>query len=213
MAYKLVIFDFDGTLADTFPWFLSIMNIVADRYGFRRVEEHEIDRLRSTDAQQIIRQLGIPKWKLPLIARHMRMLATQNIDGVRLFDGVDQMLRRLSEAGVSVAIVSSNSEQNVRRALGPEMAALISQFSCGASMFGKAPRFRRVVRESQLERRDVLCVGDEIRDHDAARRAGLAFGAVAWGFTKADTLNALMPDEMFSTPEEIVTRLAPPPHR
>ena len=58
--YDLVVFDFDGTLADSFPWFCSVLNGVADRYRFRRVEDGEIDTLRGMGASAIVRHLGIP---------------------------------------------------------------------------------------------------------------------------------------------------------
>ncbi len=108
--YRLAIFDFDGTLADSFPWFLRVMNSVADRHAFKRIEEHEIEALRQKSAREIIRHLAVPRWRLPLIARHMRTLAACDPDAARLFDGVGQALERLSEARVAVAVVSSNSE-------------------------------------------------------------------------------------------------------
>lgn len=209
MTYKLVIFDFDGTLADTFPWFARVVNGVADRYRFRRVEEHEVEWLRSLGAREIMRHLGVPTWKLPLIARHMRALSARDVDGMRLFGGVETMLRSLSSAGVALAVVTSNIEGNVRRVLGPDLAGLIGHYACGASTFGKASKFKRVVRAIGTRPADVICVGDEIRDHEAARRAGLSFGAVTWGFTSPEALRALDPEMVFRTPGEIVEALAP----
>jgi phosphoglycolate phosphatase len=211
LTYRLVIFDFDGTLVDTFPWFVRVMNTVADRFGFKRIEEHEVERLRGHSAREIIKHLDVPNWKLPLIARHMRALAAQDVEAVRLFDGVGPMLRQLSDAKVKIAIVSSNSEHNIRRALGPEVAPMVNHYACGASLFGKPAKFRKVLRESGIARRQAICVGDEIRDHEAAKRAGLAFGAVAWGFTSAEALKAQSPAEMFFTPAEIVSRLVAAP--
>src|SRR3954451_14893141 len=92
MTYKLVLFDFDGTLADTFPWFSRVLNGVADRFGFKRIEDGEGETLRCLSAQEIIAHLGVPGWKLPLIARHMRRLAAEHRDEIRLFAGVDCML-------------------------------------------------------------------------------------------------------------------------
>jgi phosphoglycolate phosphatase len=209
MAYKLVIFDLDGTLADTFPWFLSVLNGVADRYRFKRIEKHEVERLRGYSARQIIRHLGVPAWKLPLIARHMRSLSARDIDGLKLFDSIDTMLRSLSKAGLVLAVVSSNSEENVRRLLGPELAELIGHYACGASLFGKAAKLTKVVKASRISSSEVICIGDEIRDHEAARGVGLAFGAVGWGFTSPEALRALKPEAMFSSPGRIVEVLAP----
>ena len=210
MRYKLVVFDFDGTLADTFPWFARAVNGVADRYGFRRVDEQEGERLRSMGAREIVRHLGVPAWKLPLIARHMRALAARDIDGLHLFDGIGVVLQSLAGAGLTLAVVSSNAEGNVRRVLGPDLASLISHYSCGASVFGKAATFRRVLRASGVRAAEAICIGDEIRDLEAARASGLAFGAVAWGFTRVDALRALSPDLVFLRPADVGEALAGP---
>src|SRR5215217_7800455 len=115
MSFRLVIFDFDGTLADTFPCFSRVLNGVADRFGFKRIEEGEGERLLGLSAQESIAHLGVPRWKLPLIARHMRRLAAEHRDEISLFEGVDCMLQGLAERGIRLAVVSSNSEGNVRR--------------------------------------------------------------------------------------------------
>ena len=206
---RLAIFDFDGTLADTFPWFMRVVNGVADRYGFKRIEPHETEMLRGCGARELVRRMEVPTWKLPLIARHMRRLAAEDPDAARLFDGTRQMLQDLASAGIGLAIVSSNSEAHVRRALGPSTAALIERYACGASMFGKAAKFRRVVKECGVPPGQAICIGDEIRDHEAASSAGIPFGAVAWGYTIPDALKGLRPAMMFATMDEIAARLAP----
>ena len=207
MRCKLVIFDFDGTLADTFPWFMRIINDVADRYRFKRIEPHEVELLRGMGATEIMAHLGVPRWKLPLIAGHMRRRKAREIGETRLFVGVEALLARLVDAGVRVAIVSSNSEANVRTVMGPALAAHVTFFECGASVFGKAARFRKVLRRSGILPPDAICIGDEVRDLDAARRAGIAFGAVAWGFTRAEPLQARDPNVLFSSLDEIADSL------
>jgi phosphoglycolate phosphatase len=199
MSYRLVIFDFDGTLADTFPWFSRVLNGVADRFGFKRIEDGEGETLRGLSAQEIIAHLGVPRWKLPLIARHMRKLAAEHRDEIRLFAGVDRMLQGLAERGIWLAVVSSNSEANVRRTLGPENEVLINDYACGASLFGKAAKFRRVLKRSRVLPFEAICIGDEIRDAEAARTVGIAFGAVAWGFTELQALRAHRPDMIFAS--------------
>src|SRR3954466_3928980 len=90
MSYRFVIFDFDGTLADTLSWFNRVLNGVADRFGFQRIEDGEGETLRGLSAQEIIAHLDVPRWKLPLIARHMRKLAAEHRDEIRRFAGVDR---------------------------------------------------------------------------------------------------------------------------
>jgi len=81
----------------------------------------------------------VPRWKLPLIARHMRKLAAEHRDEISLFAGVDRMLQGLAERGIRLAVVSSNSKANVSRTLGPQKPGLISDFACGACNWGKFP--------------------------------------------------------------------------
>ena len=207
MRYKLVIFDFDGTLADSFPWFARVLNDVADKYRFKRVAPHEIETLRGLNARQLVRHLGVPAWKIPLIANHMRKLKSRDVAQTPLFQGVDRMLRTLKAEGTAVALVSSDNEANIRTALGPELAALVSQYECGASLFGKAAKFRAALRRGGFGATEAICIGDEIRDLEAARGAGIAFGAVAWGYTRAEALQACRPDEMFHSIDEICDKL------
>jgi phosphoglycolate phosphatase len=199
MRYQLAIFDFDGTLADSFPWFSRTINDIADRFHFKRIEPHEADELRAMDARALMRHLGIPAWKVPFIANHMRKRKSKEIDQTRLFDGVDRMLQRLSTAGIAMALVSSNSESNARTILGAQNAGLIGYYECGASLLGKSSRFRRVLRRSRMQAGNAICIGDEIRDLEAARKAGIDFGAVTWGYTAPSALVALAPAVVFQS--------------
>ncbi|HEY5793789.1 MAG TPA: HAD hydrolase-like protein [Bosea sp. (in: a-proteobacteria)] len=207
MPYKLIIFDFDGTLADTFPWFASVLNGVADRYRFRRIAPDEVETLRGHSARHLIAHLGVSRWKLPFIARHMRRLAAGDVASVAIFPGIEAMLCQLRQQGFVLAIVSSNTESNIRRVLGDEMAALFTHFACGAGLFGKATKFRQLARVAGIEHGQCLCIGDEIRDFEAASEAGMAFGAVGWGFTSAAALRALGPSFMFEHPDDIRSQL------
>jgi phosphoglycolate phosphatase len=204
MQYKLALFDFDGTLADSFPWFTSVMNDAADKFGFRRIAPDEVDTLRGKSAREMIAHCGVKMWKLPLIARYMRKRKAQDIASVHLFADAAPSLRRLHEAGVTLAIVSSNSEANIRAILGPETAALVAHYECRASLFGKARMFKAVLRASGVAAPDAICIGDEIRDLDSARDAGIAFGAVSWGYTHGAALRVHQPAHVFATFDEMV---------
>jgi phosphoglycolate phosphatase len=202
--YRLAIFDFDGTLADSFPWFLQRVNQVADRHRFNRIEEHEIEALRGYGARQMMAHLRMPAWRLPLVARDMHRLMAKDIHTLRLFPGVPDMLHGLADAGVVLALVTSNSYDNVRRVLGPEAAGLMAHVECGASMFGKRARYRRVLRRSGIPVAQAISIGDEIRDAEASRKAGIDFGGVAWGYTSPAGLRAQSPAVFFDTVDDIV---------
>jgi phosphoglycolate phosphatase len=204
VPYELAIFDYDGTLVDSFLWFTGVFEEVADRYGFPRLDRARLEEMRGLSAPELVRQLGVPAWKLPLIANHMRRLAARDHEAMTLFDGVPAMLRALAARGAAIAVVTSNAEDNVRRTLGPDLAPLVRFYECGAALFSKRRKLRHVLRSAGLRPSEALVIGDEIRDLEAARAEGLPFGAVAWGYTRMDALRAHAPEQTFARPADIV---------
>lgn len=203
MKYGLVIFDFDGTLADSFPFFVGSINQLADRHGFARVPPEEVESMRGQDARRILARVGLPLWKVPKLARDYTALMAEHLDEIQLFPGVATMLQRLADAGVALAVVSSNADRNVRRLLGPECARRMQVIECGVSLFGKRMRLKKVLRATHFGARDALYIGDEVRDAEAARGADIAFGAVTWGYATAAALLTHDPAELFSRPAQI----------
>jgi len=200
MPYQLVIFDLDGTLSDSFSWFLRTAPAVADKHGFKRIED--VEALRGKDIPGILEALAVPRHRLPLIAREMRRLKTQSLDEIALFPGVPEMLAALAARGVALALVSSDSDANARRTLGA-CAPHIGHFACGASLFGKARKFRSVMRAAGVAPAATLAIGDEQRDADAARAAGIDFAAMAWGYATVEALAKCAPVTMFKAVGEI----------
>lgn len=206
MPYSLAIFDLDGTLVDSFPWFLRAINDVADRFGFRRVRDEDVEGLRHASTREILSRLEVPVWKLPAIARYARRLKGEATAEISLFAGAEAMLRTLAGNGVQLALVTSDSEVNARQKLGAS-AALFSHFDCAASVFGKPAKFRRVIRQASVEPGKVIAIGDEVRDIEAARAVGIACGAVSWGYAAPAALRARGPDYTFERIDEIVSSL------
>ena len=208
MKYKLVIFDFDGTLADTFPYVLHIMDQVSEKFDLKKVDRSEIDTLRTFDARMVMKHLDIPFWKVPAISKHVMKLVAEDINFFSLFDGVDQLLRDLSNRGVKLGVVTSNSYENVQKILGPENAALIHYYECGVQIFGKQAKLKKILQQSDTRASETLCIGDEIRDIQAAQKVNIPFGAVAWGYTNLEALKAYSPAEVFIKVGEIAERIA-----
>jgi len=98
VKYSLILFDFDGTLADSFPWFVSVFNGVAARFGLRQVDPKEIPRLRGMDGHALLKEVGLPLWKLPRVASHMRGMMTRDAERIPLFPGVERAITSLTRA-------------------------------------------------------------------------------------------------------------------
>ena len=197
MKYRLAIFDFDGTLADSFPFFVQVFNQLAEQHGFKKVDLDLVPTYRQYSARQLMEQVGMPAWKLPFVVKSVTSLMRQNAASISLFEDVDDLLRYLANRDVTLAIVSSNSHENVSRILGPANTKLISQFECGVSIFGKPARIQKVLKKTGIPCREVIYIGDQVADLEAARKEKVAFGAVSWGYETIESLRKHFPEEEF----------------
>jgi len=205
--YRLAIFDFDGTLADSLDWFRASFQETIARFDLAPVSPEELEGMRGLSAREIMARLKVSMWQLPVIFSDMRKRKLAAASETSLFAGIPAMLADLQRLGVKTAIVSSDSEASVRQVLGPT-ASLITRFDCGAAVFGKHWKFRRVARKLGAKPSETICIGDEIRDIEAADAASMDSGAVAWGYALPAALQAAKPTHLFNSIEEITQRLA-----
>lgn len=183
------------------------MDEVADKYGFRKANATERAELRYRSAQDILKFLDVPFWKLPAIMMHMRQKMHDVAPNVELFDGIAEALTQLRTTPLRMTVLSSNSQINVQRVLGPQAAHWFDDFECGTDMFGKAAKLQRILTRYGIAPQRCILVGDEMRDIDAARNAGVHVASVAWGYNHIDALREHKPDELIMTISELATTL------
>jgi phosphoglycolate phosphatase len=203
VSYALAIFDFDGTLADSFHFLAGVFNELAERHGFHAIASEEVPALRRLHARELMRRVGLPARKLPGVAKDFIARMRENRSAIAPFPGAAELLADLAFARVRVAIVSSNSHDNVAGVLGAQATAAVRHFACGMSIFGKRAHLRRVLRQSGVARERALYIGDQAADLEAARAEGIAFGAVSWGYGDAAHLEALGAQHRFDRMSDI----------
>jgi phosphoglycolate phosphatase len=200
--YSLAIFDFDGTLADSFPWFIASLDQTADHFGLKRVDPNEIESLREMSSRDALNHLKVPMLKLPAITLYMHNLFAEGMHDIPLFPGAADMLVALHDAGVRLALVSSNAEANVRHVLG-RAAGIVDHYACGASLWGKAQKFGSVLRALRQSPANTIAIGDEIRDIDAAHQAGVSAGSITFGYNSRKALEGSAPEFLFDDYEAL----------
>lgn len=193
---KLVIFDFDGTLADTYGWFLSILDDAIARFRLYKPGPDEVEAMRGLSARQVMTKMKVRPWKLPAIVRHTRREKLKAAATTQLFEGIPELLRDLRAAGIMVVIVSSDTTESVRQVLDRE-GIEVDLLNCGASIHGKTSKFKKVLKQMGVDVADAVSVGDEIRDIDAAKPINLRSGAVSWGYTLPEALMTHNPTYLF----------------
>lgn len=203
LPYDLILFDFDGTLADTFDLFITIVNTLSIRHGFCSISINKIDALRRLPPHKIILELGVPKWKLPMIARDFLVEMRRHTKKVSLFDGIRDTLITLHSHGCRLGIVSSNSPKNCRDILGRELCNLISHIDGSSPIFGKSDRITRILKKTKTPRDRAIYIGDQLNDAEAAHTAGIDFGGVRWGYSDPDSLARCRPKFLFDSVRDL----------
>ncbi len=205
---KTIIFDFDGTLADSMQTLVEITNELAAEFGYRPITPQQIDDWQKLSSRQILKMSGISLWQIPFLMRRFRKAFRQKADRVKLFPEIVPMLHSLKFSGYKIGIVSSNSVENISAVLHKHHVEHLFSFIDSSSVFGKGRAIRASLRANYIRREDAIYVGDEIRDIDAARRGKISSVAVTWGFNHADTLSVHQPDYLINKPQEILQLLA-----
>ena len=200
---KLLLLDFDGTVADTFQCGLEILNAMAPEFGYRRLEDADLPRARDMRTRDLMKFLGIPATRLPKISKRGKEELNKRMDKIHPFAGMPDIVRDLHTDGFRLGILTSNSEENVAVFLKKFGLELFDFIHTSSKLTGKARVIRRILKEHKLKPGQVLLVGDEVRDIEAAQDTGIHMAAVTWGYNSRKSLCALNPDHLIESPEEL----------
>lgn len=207
----LILFDFDGTVADTLEISHGILNDLAREFGFRELPKEELEAARAMKTRQFIRHLGIRSWSVPSISKRGLQLLHERIHLVQPIRGMPETLAGLRGQGHRLGILTSNSEANVSAFLERHDLPHFDFVRTSSKLFGKDREMKKLLKSEKIAARDVLYVGDETRDIEAAKIAGLRMAAVSWGYNSSEALLSLAPDYLLSSPGELLSLHHPEP--
>ncbi len=200
---KHLIFDFDGTLVDSLPVIIEIAQEMVPNVD---LSPKRISELREMPAKAVIKEAHIPYWQLAHFVIRGRRLLAKRLDELVVFPGMVAVLQQLHQAGYQLCVVSSNSEDNIRRVLRREG---IEDYFAGVygniGLFNKTRAFRVVLRDQKTTAQNALYIGDEVRDIEAARKGHIDIISVTWGYNGAHILEEYQPTYLAHTPKDLLT--------
>lgn len=206
---KLLIFDFDGTIADTFQNGLAILNEMAAEFGYRPLlSDSDVQAARDMTTRQLMQYLGIATTLLPVISLRGVKLLHSRIDQIYPISGIPELLYRLRNKEVPMGILTSNSEDNVRAFLRRHDLEVFSFIRSSSRLFGKSREIKAILRDQKLEAEEVVFIGDETRDVEAAHRIKVPIVAVGWGFNSRKVLAAQNPQATIEHPARLLELFA-----
>lgn len=201
---KYVIFDFDGTLVDSKEVAITVFNQLAEKHKFKKVELADIAHLRKLSIVDRCRFLKFPMYKIPFLAAEFFSLYHNSLKNLVLFEGIKSLLNTLQEYGYHSAIISSNSEANIREFLLNNNITSIQKIFCSSQLFGKDKIIKKFLKATKLNPDEVIYVGDEQRDIVACKKSGIKIIWVGWGYDLIEIARQEFPDYMVHFPHEIL---------
>lgn len=203
---KTIIFDFDGTIADSFAVIVAIFHQLTHRSQL--VTPEEIVKLRRMRLLDVAKAEHISRWRMPFLLMRGRRQMTQRLGEVQIFGGMSEVLAKLHKENYQLFIMSSNSAGNVHKFLKDhQLDAYFNEVYGGVGLLGKARALKQIMRQNHLKPAECLYVGDEPRDIEGSREAGVACIAVSWGFNAASLLLEHQPLAVVDTPENLLATI------
>ena len=205
MTIKAVIFDFDGTIADTYQAIVDITNSLASEFGYKSLSQEEISFLKNLSSREIIKQSEISLFKLPFLVKRVQKELGKQIRELSPIPGTKEVLKELNNQGYILGIVTSNIESNVTAFLQKnQLANYFSFILSGTTIFGKHRIINKVIKQYHLDSKEIIYVGDETRDIRSARKSNVGIIAVGWGFNSIQVLAEHNPDYLVLNPGELL---------
>jgi phosphoglycolate phosphatase len=196
MTIKNIIFDFDGTIADTANLVIEMINSVRVKEGKPVVEEDEIERLRQFTVRKRIKELGVKFYQIPGYLRLGQKMMNEKITHCDLQPHAKEVIEELSKK-YNLWILSTNSVENIEKFLKDKIDLQYFQaIYSKRSLFGKHRKIISVMKENNLIPEETVYVGDESRDINAAHKAGIKIISVSNGFESDIILNEFNPDAL-----------------
>jgi len=200
-----LIFDFDGTLVDSFASIIRVFNQLASKHHLRPIELEDISMLKNTDSRTLLRFYKIPIYKIPILAYEAAERIRQILPALQPFSGIPHTIAQLHTAGYQLSIVSSNSEDNVKAWLEHHHLNQYFQYIQHARhYYGKATTLRQILKLTACKKEKICYIGDETRDIEAAKKTGIDCLAVTWGFHSEECLIKYQPQYLVYHPLEIL---------
>lgn len=200
---KCVVFDFDGTLADSEKIIISIYDYFAVRNNKPELTVEMKQKLRDGTTRQAIKWAGIKLWQIPKLLNLARNEYRKRASKVKIFSGIKSLTKELSK-DFDIYILSTNNEKTVRKILKNNDFKTDVTILKGSSVFGKDKTLKRLLKNNNYEQSACWMIGDEMRDIVAGNKSGLNTIGVAWGLQSKVGLNRAKPKHIAEKPEDII---------
>ena len=201
---KEIIFDFDGTISDSFEVIMSIFAKYKSDLGFDKFDKEEIKIYKTKGAEELLKKSKVSMLKITKVINEMRKEANETMLKAKPFVGMVPLLNKLKSKGLNLGIMSTNGDKTINRFLENNNITVFDYVVGKGGLLGKDKVIKAILKKRNLKATEVLYVGDEVRDIQACKKIGIKIIAVTWGFNDEKILKEANPDFLIKKPEDIL---------
>lgn len=202
---KLILFDLDGTLVDTKGYIIKSLNSLSKEFKFDELDDKCIEKLRNTRSRNFLKVIKVPLWKAPFLIKRIQENLSNEISNMEFIDGIEDLLRSLKGKGYKLGVLTSNTQKNTKLFLEKYNGDFFDYIYSKVGILRKHKLFKKLIKQKKFLPENIVYIGDETRDIQAAKKAGIKIISVTWGFNSRSILNTLKPDYIVDKPEEIIS--------
>ena len=210
--FKAVFFDLDGTFADTAPDLAYAMNRMREARGMPALPVAQTRPVTSLGARGV---LGVGFGMTPehadytaMRAEFLKIYESNILRETRLFPGTEALLEALEARAIAWGIVTNKSERLARllfRGLGlTERASCIVGGDTAGHLKPHPAPLHAACRATEVEPGACIYVGDDKRDVDAGRAAGMRTAAARWGYLNGGKPEEWGADWLLDRPQDLL---------
>ncbi len=209
--YQTVIFDLDGTLLDTIQDLADAGNWVCRRNGWPEHSVEEFKQMVGGGIPNLVKRFSPEGSRSSLllactIAKFTEYYGAHNMDKTRPYDGIPELLARLGERGVTLAVYSNKADGFSREIVEhyfPGVFQLVRGHIKGTPVKPDPAGIHAVLQELAADPAQTLFVGDSNVDVYTGHNGGLTVCGVTWGFRGRQELESAGADRLADTPAEL----------
>ena len=210
MKYDIAIFDFDGTVLDTLEDIEWAVNTALEQNGMP-VRSHEEVRAFVGDGARLLVDRAVPKGTPvhvtdKVFEDYRANYGPKGYPKTKPYDGVVDMLLKLKNNGISVAVLSNKPDRAVQEMCEQYFKGVFDYKAGERVGIPRKPEpdgVYKLLEEMNIPLERAVYVGDTDIDVTVARNAGMDCVAVDWGFRDREVLVAAGADVIASTPDEL----------
>lgn len=199
---KTLIFDFDGTIANTFDVMIDLFNTIVSKYDIKPITKELLDTYLDLPLKKRIKAHGVKYRQVPFLVKDALSLHEPFLKQTTPFEGMKEILTALSKTYI-LYIASSNKKELIQSFLDSHEMNVFKKIYAKPTLFGKDKLLTSLLKKENLQLEEVLYIGDELRDIEACEKIHMDILPVSYGYDKPSFLKRYYQKDIMDSPEAL----------